>query len=91
MYPVYLNQAAGAYLFLLFFNFLSLQFQNINIFVILFLGTVRPTKLKLDVHMGNGVIYCVYQNQAMGWSVVYTKIVHICSFFFFFFFSIKKH
>ena len=29
MYHVYLNQAAGAYLFF-YFNFLSLKFQNIN-------------------------------------------------------------
>ena len=36
MHHVYLNQAAGAYLFLYFFNFLSLQFQHIQIFVTLF-------------------------------------------------------
>ena len=36
MYHVYLNQAAGVYLFLYFFNFLSLKFQNINFFVTLF-------------------------------------------------------
>ena len=29
MYHVYLNRAAGVYLFLYFFNFLSLKFQNI--------------------------------------------------------------
>ena len=64
VYCLYWNQAAGAYLLLHFLIFLSLQFQSIKIFVILFLGTVRPTKVKLDVHMGNGLIYCVYQNQA---------------------------
>ena len=64
MYNVYLNQASGAYLFFYFFNFFYLQFQNIKIIVILFLGIVRPTKLKRDTHMGNGLIYCVYQNQA---------------------------
>ena len=36
MYHVYLNQAAGAYLFLYFFNFLSLEFQNIKFFVTFF-------------------------------------------------------
>ena len=36
MYHVYLNRAAGVYLFLYFFNFLSLKFQNINFFVTLF-------------------------------------------------------
>ena len=36
MYHVYLNQAAGAYLFLYFFNFLSLRFQNIKFFVTFF-------------------------------------------------------
>ena len=44
---------------LYFFNFLSLQFQNI--FSPFF---VRPTKMKLDTHIRNGLIYCVYQNQA---------------------------
>ena len=36
VYHVYLNQAAGAYLFFHFFNFLSLKFQNIKLFVTLF-------------------------------------------------------
>ena len=36
MYHVYLNQAAGAYLFLYFFNFLCLEFQNIRFFVTFF-------------------------------------------------------
>ena len=26
--------------------------------------SVRPTKLKLDIHMGNGLIYCLHQIQA---------------------------
>ena len=42
---VYLNQAAGIYLFLYFSNFHSLKFQN---FKFLSLFSVRPTKLKLD-------------------------------------------
>ena len=47
MYHVFLNQAAGFYLFLYFFNFLSLKFQN------KFLShfSVRPSKLKLDTHI----------------------------------------
>ena len=61
MYHVYLNQAAGAYLLLYFFNFLYLKFQNINFFLSLF--SVRPTKLKLDTHMGKGLIYFVHQIQ----------------------------
>ena len=36
MYHVYLNRAAGVYLFLHFFNFLSLKFQNIKFFITLF-------------------------------------------------------
>ena len=36
MYHVYLNQAAGAYLFLYFFYFLSLEFQNIHFLSIFF-------------------------------------------------------
>ena len=45
LYHVYLNWAANIYLFLYFFNFLSLKFQNIK-----FLShfSVRPTKLKLQ-------------------------------------------
>ena len=37
VYHVYLNQAAGAYLFFYFFNFLSLKFQNIIFFCHTFL------------------------------------------------------
>ena len=36
MYHVFLNQAAGVNLFLYFFNFLSLKFQNIKFFITLF-------------------------------------------------------
>ena len=35
MYHVYLNQAADVYLFLYFFDFLSLKFQNIKFFITL--------------------------------------------------------
>ena len=61
MYHVYLNQAAGAYLF-----FISLMFFLSNSKNIKFLShfSARPTKLKLDAHMGSGLIYCVHQIQA---------------------------
>ena len=64
MYRVYQNQAAAAYSFL-YFSFLSLQFSNINIFVTLFSGTVRPRRLKLGTHVVNGQMYCVYRIQAV--------------------------
>ena len=48
----------------LFFIFLSLQFSNINIFVTLFSGTVRPRRLKLGTHVDSGQMYCVYRIQA---------------------------
>ena len=60
MYHVYLNQAAGAYLFLYFFNFLS----NSKTLIVLSHFSVRPTKLIVDTHMGNGLIFCVHQIQA---------------------------
>ena len=58
MYHVYLNQA-GVYLFPYFSIFLS------QIPKIIFLShfSVSPTKLKLDTHMGKGLIYCVHQIQ----------------------------
>ena len=61
MYHVYLNQAAGAYLFLYIYNFFSLKFQNIK-----FLShfSVRPAKLKLDTHIDIRLICCVHQIQA---------------------------
>ena len=49
MYCVYQNQTAAAYLSLYFFVFHS-KFSNIKIFVTLFSGTFRPTKLKLGTH-----------------------------------------
>ena len=58
VYHVYLNQVAGAYLFLYLFNFLSLKFQNIKFFVAFFCET-----FKVDTHMGKGLIYCVHQIQ----------------------------
>ena len=64
MYRVYRNRAAPAYLSLYFFIFLSLQFSNIQIFVTLFSGTVRPRRLKLGTYVDSGQMYRVYQNQA---------------------------
>ena len=45
------------------FFFLS-SFQALKFFVTLFSGTVGPRRLKLDTHMDNGLMYCVYQNHA---------------------------
>ena len=50
-------------LFIPLCNF-SFQFSNIKIFVTLFSGTMRPTKLRLGTRVDNGLMYCVYQNQA---------------------------
>ena len=35
-----------------------------TIFIILFLGTVRPRSLKIGIHVDSGQMYHVYQNQA---------------------------
>ena len=61
-----------------------IQFQNIKNFDSLFLlGTVRPTKLKLDIHLGNWLVYYIYQNQA---AITYS---FVC--FCIFLFPISKH
>ena len=44
--------------------FLLSNFQTLKLFVPHFSVTGRPTKLKLDLHMENGLMYCVYWNQA---------------------------
>ena len=62
MYHVYQNQAAAAYLSLYLFFFLS-SFRTLKFFVTLFLGTVRPRRLKLGTRMDSGQMYRVYQNQ----------------------------
>ena len=62
MFHVYWNQAAAAYSSHYFFIFLSIF--NIEIFVTLFSGTVRPRRLKLGTYMNSGQMYHVYQNQA---------------------------
>ena len=45
-----------------FYNF-PLMEEN---FITDFLGTVKAVKLKLGLHMDNGLIYCVYHNQGQG-------------------------
>ena len=75
MYHVYQNQAA-AYSSLYFFIFLSLQFSTLKFFVTLFLGTVRPRRLKIGTHVDSGQMYHVYQNQAAAaYSSLYFFIV----------------
>ena len=64
MYHVYWSQAAAAYLSLHFFIFLSLKFSTLKFFVTLFLGTMRPRRLKLGTHVDNGQMYQAYWNQA---------------------------
>ena len=64
MYHVYWNQATAAYLCLYFFIFLSLQFSTLKFLVTLFLGTVRPRRLKLGTHMDSEQMYHVDWNQA---------------------------
>ena len=72
MYQVYRNQAAAAaYSSLYFFLFLSLQFSPLKFFVTLFLGTVRPRRLKLGTHVDSGQMYHVYWNQAAAYSSLY--------------------
>ena len=78
MYCVYWNQTAAAFLFVYFFIFLSVQFSNIENFVTLFLGTVRPRTLKHGTHLDSGWMYRVYRNQA---AAAYSSL-----FFFSFFF-----
>ena len=62
MYHVYQNQAA-AYSFLYFFH-LSFPFSNIKNFHHPFLRNCKAYKVKLGIHMDNGLMYGVYWNQA---------------------------
>ena len=74
MYHVYLNWAADVYLFLYFFSFLSLKFQNIKCLVTLFCEAYKVE---------------TWYTWAKGCSVVYTKYKqpeYTCSFIFLFFF-----
>ena len=42
----------------------QLTFQTVEFLVTLFLGTVRPRRLKLGTHVGSGQMYHVYWSQA---------------------------
>ena len=64
MYLVYRNQAATAYSSLYFSFFFLSNFQTSTFFITLFSGAVRPRRLKLGKHMGNGWMYRVYRNHA---------------------------
>ena len=60
------------------FIFLSLQFSTLKFFVILFSGTVRPRRLKLDTHVDSGQMYRVYRNQAAAaYSSIYFFILSL--------------
>ena len=73
MYCVYQNQTAAAYLFLYFSIFLSLQFSNIKDFVALLSGIVSHRKLKLGIHMNNGVdISCILKSTAAAYSSLFS-------------------
>ena len=76
MYHAYLNRVAGIYLFLYFFNFLSLKFQNIKFWSHF---SVRHTKLKLDTHMGKGLCTPKYKQPE-----------YTCSFIFLLFFYLSN-
>ena len=63
MYSVYWNQAAAPYspfIIISSFFFLS-NFQTLKFFVTLFLGTVRPWRLKLGTHMDSEQMYLIYR------------------------------
>ena len=49
--------------------------------------SVRPTKLKLDTHMGKWLVYCVHQIQA---ARIYLFFCYFSSSFFFFFFCFSS-
>ena len=46
------------------FLFSFSNIQTLKIFVTLFSGTVQPRRFKLVAHMDNGLMHCVYGNQA---------------------------
>ena len=60
VYHVYLESGCWSYFFISSIFFLS----NSKTLKFLSHFSLRPTKLKLDTHMGNGLIYCVHQIQA---------------------------
>ena len=72
MYYVYQNQTAAAYLFLYFSFFLSFQFSNIKNFVALLSGIVSHRKLKLGIHMNNGMdVSCIPKSTAAAYSSLF--------------------
>ena len=48
------------------FYFLSLRFQTLHMFVILFRESMRPRKMKPDIHMDTGLMHRLYQYQVSG-------------------------
>ena len=78
VYHVYLNQAAGAYLFFYFFNFLSLKFPNIKFFVILFCEAYK---------VENWYTYGQWVDLLR--TPKYKQPEYTCSFIFFFFLSFQ--
>ena len=70
----------GIRLPLLSFFFLS-NFQTLKFFVTLFLGTVRPRRLKLGTHVCSGQMYHVYRNQAAAFFIFLS--LQLFSFLFF--------
>ena len=83
MLRVYRNQAAAAYSSFYFFIFFLSNFQTLKYFVTRLSGTVRPRRLKLGTHVGNGWMYRVFQNQAAS---AYSSV-----YFFFLQYSIIKN
>ena len=69
--------AAAAYSSLYFAFFFLSNFYTWKCFVTLFLGTVRPRRLKLVIHVENGRLYRVYLNHA-------AALIHPFIFSFFF-------
>ena len=78
MYGVYQNQAA-ALMHPFIFYFFFLQYSSIKIFITLFLGTMRPRRLKLVAHVDNGWLYRIYQ----------TAAAYLSLYFFFSFLSLQ--
>ena len=60
-----------SYLFLYFFIFLSLQFSNIEIFVTLFSGTVRPRTMKLGTHGQWTDVSCIPESGCSSYLFLY--------------------
>ena len=59
MYRVYRNQAAAAYSSFYFSFFFLSNYLALKNFVGVFLGTMRPRRLKFRTNMYTGWMYCV--------------------------------